>query len=411
MSDVLRRSQWALLEPLLARCLDSNPFQRARFGATPPRFSSLEQFQEAFPFTTKAELAADQAARPPHGSNLTFPPSAHVRFSQTSGTTASPLAVLDTLESWDWLLENWQIGYALAGVRPGMVAFFAFSFGPFLGFWTAFEAGVRMGLRCLPGGGLGTLGRLDALLRHRVEVLCCTPTYALHLASVARKEGIPLSGSSVRTLLVAGEPGGSLPHVRSQLAEAWPAAEIIDHYGMTEVGPVAFSIPGKSCALRLLEDRYLVEIIDPHTLRPVEEGETGELVLTPLGRAAWPLFRYRTGDLVRSRREGGERFLEGGILGRSDQMLVVRGVNVYPAAVEDVVRSVPGIEEYRVLVREGGGLSELELEIESSAGPGTSHLLANAFERAFALRVPVRVMSTGSLPRFEFKARRWYSAP
>ena len=159
------------------------------------------------------------------------------------------------------MLENWQQGFRLAALEPGMVTYFAFSFGPFLGFWTAFEAGVRYGLRCIPGGGASTQARVRAIIEHGAEVLCCTPTYALHLADVAKNEGVQMSASRVRKILVAGEPGGSLPVVRARLEEAWPGAKVYDHYGMTEVGPVAFAKDGMDGALRVLEERYYVEVL------------------------------------------------------------------------------------------------------------------------------------------------------
>ncbi|MEK0444806.1 MAG: hypothetical protein RLZZ399_127, partial [Verrucomicrobiota bacterium] len=236
MSEPLRTLQWRLLRSLLEEAMEKNLFQRSRWDFAPRLPESLEEFVARVPRTQKAELVADQAAYPPFGRNLTFPAAHYPHFCQTSGTTSRPLAVLDTEDSWEWLLGNWQRGYALAGVHPGMTAYFAFSFGPFLGFWTAFEAGKRFGLRCLPGGGLTSVARLHAMLLFGAEVLCCTPTYALHLAEVARAERISLQQSAVRRILVAGEPGGSLPAVRAQLEAAWPGAEVLDHYGMTEVG-------------------------------------------------------------------------------------------------------------------------------------------------------------------------------
>jgi len=407
VSDPLPSRTWDSLRPLLEYAVEHSAFQRARLRPVLEHIHSLESFTRWVPLTKKAALAEDQDQHPPYGSNQTKARPEYLRFCQTSGTTARPLAVWDTPESWNWLLENWCEGYRMAGVTPGMVAFFAFSFGPFLGFWTAFEAGLRMGLRCLPGGGLGTTARLHAILSHQVEVLCCTPTYALHLATTARQTGVDLSQSRVRKILLAGEAGGSLPAVRSQLADAWPGAEIIDHYGMTEVGPVAFGVAGADGGLRVLEDRYFAEVLDASG-KPVADGETGELVLTPLGRASWPLFRYQTGDIVRPRRTREGLELEGGILGRMDDMVIVRGVNLYPSAVEEVVRKVPQIGEYRVTVRGGAGLAEVSLEVEVCEGAcGTAPLLEAAFERAFSLRIPVREVAKGTLPQFEMKARRW----
>ena len=283
---------------------------------------------------------------------------------------------------------------------PGDGIYFAFSFGPFLGFWTAFEAAAKYGALCIPGGGLSSAARLRAMSVHRPRVLCCTPTYALHLADVARKEGIEVR---VEKIIVAGEPGGSIPSVRERMSVAWGGAEVIDHYGMTEVGPVAFQKTGQPGALHIIEESYFAEVIDPQTLAPVADGELGELVLTSLGRIAWPLLRYRTGDLVR--RRGSE--LEGGIIGRADDMVVVRGVNIYPSAVDAVVRQIPQIIEYRVTVWKRSEMTELAIEIESTDVDAAAQL-ERALSESFSLRIPVALVDT--LPRFELKAHRWRQA-
>ena len=183
-------SQLEKLRALLAAITPGNRFQTARLAAAgvDAGVQSLAEFSARMPFTTKAELVADQAANPPHGSNLTFPIERYSRFCQTSGTTARPLVILDTAESWDWLLGNWEHIYRAAGLAPRDRIYFAFSFGPFLGFWTAFEAAAKLGFLCLPGGGLGSAARLRALIEQRATVLCCTPTYALHLGAVAEAE-------------------------------------------------------------------------------------------------------------------------------------------------------------------------------------------------------------------------------
>ena len=197
------------------------------------------------PLTRKEDIVADQQAEPPYGSNLSFPIAAYNRFSQTSGTSGVPLRWLDTPESWQWMLDNWKQVLAAAEVKPGDAIYFAFSFGPFLGFWTAFEAACQIGCRCLPGGGLSSLARLQAMRDNAVQVLCCTPTYALHLGQLAAENGFDYSDSAVRKIIVAGEPGGSVPATRERIEKAWPVAKVCDHHGMTEVGPVTYQCPGR----------------------------------------------------------------------------------------------------------------------------------------------------------------------
>jgi phenylacetate-CoA ligase len=248
-------------------------------------------------------------------------------------------------------------------------------------------------------------------------VLCCTPTYALHLAEAAAAEKLDLSASRVRILNVAGEPGGSIPATRQRLTNVWGGARVFDHHGMTEVGPVTYECPARPGVLHVLEDAFIAEVIDPASGRAAAPGQGGELVLTGLGRAGSPLFRYRTGDLVQTAaREvcecgSSELALEGGILGRTDDMVVVRGVNVYPGAVEEIVRSVEGVAEYQVCVGTGRALTELVLKIEPAAHCGDVIALVRQLERALyqalSLRVPVTAVPSGSLPRFEMKAKRW----
>jgi phenylacetate-CoA ligase len=388
----------------LLGAIAGNPFQSAKLEGV-GEIASIREFIARVPFTTKAELVADHAANPPCGSNLTFPLKRYTRFCQTTGTTAQPLAILDTAESWEWMLGNWARIYREAGVAPGDRVYFAFSFGPFLGFWTAFEAAAKFGCLCIPGGGLSSATRIRALVQQRAKVLLCTPTYALHLAEVAVREKLPLSESAVRKIIVAGEPGGSISAVRARISAAWNGAEVLDHYGMTEVGPVAYQRSGVEGTLQVIEESYFAEIIDPKSAAPVPDGSPGELVVTPLGRSANPLLRYRTGDLVR--RGPGPGFpLVGGIIGRCDDMVVVRGVNIFPSAVDAVVRGLPEIAEYCVRITQNGPLAELAVEIESD-DDSAARRLENAMSEAFALRIPVTRVADGALPRFELKARRW----
>lgn len=411
------------LRALVTELFPGNAFYTRKLEARGITFdiASRADFSARFPFTTKAEIVADQLAQPPFGSNLTYPLNTYTRFHQTSGTTGTPLRWLDTPASWEWLLEHWTRVFQAAGVTAGDRVGFAFSFGPFLGFWTAFESAQRLGCLCLPMGGLSSAARLRLILDNGVTVLCCTPTYALRLGDVAREEGLDLGRSPVRRLLVAGEPGGSVPAVRARIESLWPGARVWDHHGMTEVGPVTYECPASPGVLHVMESGYYAEIIEPASGKPVSAGQTGELVLTPLGRTASPLLRYRTGDLVKCGLPSApgracvcgshELTLEGGILGRVDDMVIVRGVNVYPAAVEEVIRSVGGVAEYQVTVTARGALTELALTIEPGAEVADTapliRRLSGALETAFNLHLPITLAAAGSLPRFEMKAKRW----
>ena len=400
---------------LLAEVLPRNRFYARKYADLAIR---PEEFREAadlarLPFLTKAELIADQLAHPPYGAIHTYPIANYCRLHQTSGTTSGKaLCWLDTPESWEWLLRCWQDIFRSIGLTEGDRCFFPFSFGPFLGFWTAFEAASRIGCLCLPGGGMSSTARLRFLIDHEATAIFCTPTYALHLAELAEKEGIDLAGSSVRTILVAGEPGGSIPSTRQRIESVW-GARVFDHYGMTEAGPVAIETVAAPCDLLVLDDHHIAEAIDPLGDKPVADGQIGELVLTNLGRAGSPLIRYRTGDLVKmrnaNRMDHSAVYLAGGVLGRTDDMIYIRGNNFYPAAIEAVIRRFPEVVEFRLVVDESSSLSDLRIEVEpspSSNGTAVADAVGRAIRDELLFRVEVVAVGPGTLPRFEMKARR-----
>jgi phenylacetate-CoA ligase len=394
------------LGALFDEILPCNAFYAARLAR-----ADVEDFA-GLPFTTKADLLHDQAAHPPYGTALTYPREHYCRLHQTSGTSGRPLRWLDTAESWDWMLGCWRRMFGMIGLRPDDRLFFAFSFGPFLGFWTAFDAASRAGHFCLPGGGMSSGARLRLLLDNAATVLFCTPTYALRLAEVGRQEGLDLTRSPVRAVVVAGEPGGSIPATRARIEAAW-GARVFDHSGMTEIGPMAVECPANPAGLHVLEEDYVAEVIDPEGGQPVEPGQLGELVLTNLGRRGSPLIRYRTGDLVRVDPRPcpcGSPYLrlDGGILGRGDDMIHLRGNNVYPGALEALLRRFPEVAEFRVEVDQSAALTALRVDIEAAGGDGD---LAERVDRAirdeFLFRAEVRLVPPGSLPRFEMKAKRF----
>lgn len=406
------------LNHVLDTVFHRNPFysRKLREAGLSGPVDGIGEFKRTVPFTEKRELIEDQAENPPYGTNLSEPLERYVRFHQTSGTTRRPLRWLDTPESWSWVVDNWRVVFSRAGAGPRDSVYFAFSFGPFLGFWSAMDAAQRIGCLCIPGGGISSSARLRSILDNEVTILCCTPTYALRMAETAGHEGVPIEKTRVRTIIVAGEPGGSSPASRRRIEDAWKGARVFDHHGMTEVGPVSYESPNHPGVLHVIESSYLAEVIDPETGEPAGEGRVGELVLTTLGREACPLLRYRTGDLVKPSRLGREVYgvddlaLEGGILGRIDDMVIIRGVNVYPGAVDEIVRSFEGVAEYQVYIHENKSLNEMRIEIEpaQTADPGAlCGRVETALREAFNLRIPVLSVSAGALPRFEMKARRW----
>jgi phenylacetate-CoA ligase len=260
---------------------------------------------------------------------------------------------------------------------------------------------------------MSSAARLRAIQDNRITVVLCTPTYALHLAETAVHEKIDLAKSPVRMVIVAGEPGGSIAETRRRIEKAW-AARVIDHSGMTEIGPVAAECWEQPGGLHVLESDYLAEVIEPGSARPLESGKIGELVLTNLTRTASPLVRYRTGDLVQIDTEPckcGSVFLRlnGGILGRADDMIHLRGNNVYPSAIENLVRRFPEVAEYRVVVEETEALANLRIEIEpmpSADGAILVDHIGKQLRDELLFRAEVICVKPGSLPRFEMKAKR-----
>jgi phenylacetate-CoA ligase len=416
--DQLTSHQGRRLAELLAAIHGRNSFYTRKLDEADIDLRRL-QFPEdlrSLPLTTKAELQADQDANPPWGTALTEPLVRYTRYCQTSSSTGRPLRWIDTNESWQWLLDCWKAVFRGAHVVPGDRVFFPFSFGPFLGFWAGFEAGPQLGLHCVPGGGMSTQIRLSMIEAIQATVVCCTPTYALRLAEINELEHrAPLAKGSVRMLIVAGEPGGNIPATRERIERSW-GARVIDHHGMTEVGPISFECWESPGGLHVNEGEFIAEVLDPVTGEDVADGQMGELVVTNLGRTASPVIRYRTRDLVVRRSEpcrcgrNWARF-EGGILARADDMVNIRGVNVYPVGIEAVLRKLPEVVEFRSIVSRPGAMRSLSVEIEPAPGVDDHAALASKvsyqLREAIGLSVSVHIVDRGSLPRFEMKAGRF----
>lgn len=410
----LAAHQLARLNGLLKSILPQNHFYAQKLSAVispealaDPRgpLHSLDQFC-SLPYTFKEELLPVDPAQHTAG-NLTWPIDHYVRLHRTSGTHGRPLTVLDTADDWQWWLECWDYILDAAGITAADRVFMAFSFGPFVGFWSAFDAVVHRGCLVVPGGGLNTLGRLDLMRSSQCTALFCTPSYALHLAEVGAHHQIDTRELGIKRLVLAGEPGGSMPEIRSRIEEAWQA-EVLDHAGATEVGPWGFG-DAAGTGLHVTESEFYAEFLSVEHGGPAAEGELSELVLTPLDRVGSPVIRYRTGDLVRPswQYQGKNRFvyLAGGVISRNDDMLVIRGVNVFPSSIEQIVRSFPEVVEYRLTVRKAKEMDQLLVEIEDRLEE--PQRVAGELLLRLGLKVQVNCVPLGSLPRFEGKGRRF----
>lgn len=414
--DQLASLQILKLQTMLAELWGRNAFYTAKMkaaGVNPDDICSLADISR-LPITTKHELISDQTSNLPYGTNLTYPVKSYVRFHQTSGTTGVPMRVLDTDASWDWWGRCWGHVLSGAGLTAGDRLFTAFSFGPFIGFWASVEGARKIGAMMIPGGGRDSLQRLELMRDVNATALCCTPTYALRLAEVARESNFDMSGLTIRSTVHAGEPGANVPATKRRIEEAW-SAKCYDHAGATEVGAHSFECEAQPGGTHVIESEFIVEVLDPKTGQPALPGERGELVITNLGRVGFPVIRYRTGDVVTLNAERcacGRTFarFEGGILGRADDMVTVRGVNVFPAGVENIVRRFNEVDEFRVTVRTVRHMDEMDIEVELSDGadPSIVGAIAQALDSALSFRPNVRLAGRGELPRFEMKSKRFF---
>lgn len=276
--------------------------------------------------------------------------------------------------------------------------FFAFSFGPFIGFWSAFGGAQRLGALCISGGAMTSQQRLRTMLDARATVLLSTPTYALRLADVAGEIGVDLWATGVRKTIHAGEPGASIPATRSAIEAAYSSVAF-DHTGMTELGPTGVSCSARD-GVHLIESEFIFEVMPD-----------GELVATNLGRWGMPLIRYRTGDRVVVADEPcscGSPYMKvvGGIQGRVDDMITVRGVNLFPSQIEDIVRRYADIAEFVIEHRREQRMDEVTLVIETSGSVFPQGRLEADLRQALGVRIDCRIVPSGTLPRSELKARR-----
>lgn len=412
--EAIRERQLNRVNELLLFVTEHNIFYREKLAGVRLPLVLLEELS-TLPFTMKKELVQDQQDHAPYGHNHTFNEPEYIRYHQTSGTTGRPLKVLDTLQSWDWWANCWQQVFRSAGVDKEDRVFLAFSFGPFIGFWAAYEGAKKLGAMVIPGGGQTSVERLQSIINNRATVLVCTPSYALHLGEVAKEHGIDLHKTAIRATVHAGEPGASVPAVRNRIEETW-GARCFDHAGMTEMGAYGYSCSAQS-GLHVNEMEFVAEVVSPETLEPVSVGEKGELVLTNLGRPGYPLIRYRTHDLVLKSNEpcacgNPHLLLPGGILGRSDDMVVIRGVNIFPPSIEAIIREFPEVQEFRIVLSTLGGMDQVgvEIELDESVRPEAGKVIVGTLgirlRERIGLRISVETKGVHELPRFEMKARR-----
>ena len=419
----LEKLQLAKLKKTVRWAYDYSPFHRRKFSQAnfhPDQLESMADL-ERIPFTTKEEWLKEQERHPMFGEMLAHPMHTAVRYHTTSGTTGrAPLRVLDSRRDWEWIAEMWAYGFYGFGVRPQDIVYFAFGYGSFIGFWGAHYACEKIGALTVASGGMSSEARIKQIIEIGVTTLCATPTYVLRLAQVAKEMGIDLlKESKVNKIILSGEPGGNVPSTKRLIEETW-SAKAADTAGMTEIGTImVFECSAQPGGTHIIEDNVLEETIDHITGHRLGYGERGERVVTSFGRSFVPLIRYRTGDLVErvpaSFCSCGRTtdLYKGGILGRVDDMKLIRGTNVYPSAIEAIVRNYREVDEFQiVLTREEEIRDEITVFLDLYPGqeaqfPSLSAKLAKELADAHEnLRINVSLAPQGTLPRFELKARR-----
>jgi phenylacetate-CoA ligase len=408
------------LQRLVRYAYDNSPFYKKRFddiGLEPGDIRTIDDFKTKVPLTDKGDFLAQQAENPPYGVTLARPRGAIVQHAETSGTTGAPLSIPYTMYDTVRYGESWCSAFWATGIRPSDSFYFAFGWGNFAGFWSAYWGVRRFGGRMISGGGLDTKGHIDAIQRLKPTVLISTPTFALRLAAVAHDMGVDLSQSSIRFTMHAGEPGPTaLPQMKRQIINAWGAENAGELLGIAEVDAFA---PCNSIGDGVHVDEMCVFswVIDPDTGKQVAEGEVGEHVVTSFVNSAQPLLNYRTHDLVRPRYScpSGRTWLkfDGAVLGRTDFMISLRGTNVYPTALENILGATESVSSnYEIHMSRENGSDEMEVRFEPEPGVPEADWSALAdkvsgdIHRQLRVRISITPVAPGSLPRYDLKTKR-----
>jgi phenylacetate-coenzyme A ligase PaaK-like adenylate-forming protein len=411
----LREWQWRKLRRALEHARLS-PFWRERI---PEGISSLDDYIERFPLTYKSDLIAAQETAPPYGTLPSTDPTLSIRHQQTSGTSGNPpVRSFDTARDWAWGVDIYCTALYAMGVRAHHRGMVAFGYGLFVGFWGMHYALERIGAAVVPSGGFDSQARIRMLIEQKIDVLGCTPSYAMRLVEVAREMGVDLASEArVRIIMAGGEPRSAA--TTRTIAEAFNA-EVFNAAGTTELGTVnMFECRTNRGGCHIIEPCVIDEVLDPVTKQPVGYGQQGVRVSTGIGREGMQLFRHWTEDLVVKRpwHECGcgrtWDWLDGGILGRADDMRKIRGVSVTPVMIEEVIRGFAEVGEFQTTLRTVRGLDTIVLRVEpadvAGADPATlPERISLAVKREVGIRPEVELAEPGSLPRFDLKGARFH---
>ncbi len=418
--EQLEELQLRMLRDQLHHVHERSPFYRRkldRAGLKPDDIRTMEEARR-IPFTFKEELRRSQEENPPWGDFSCIRPDEAVRVFQTTGTTGKPVRIMYSHKDWHENFYEQFMHYRCAyGLTPKDVLFVPFSYGLYIAWWGFQTHMEKAGLLIVPGGGMSSQDRLRTMLDWGATVTCGTPSYLFYLAETARKLGVDLAGSTVRKMVAAGEPGAAVLATKKALESSW-GARVFDNVGSTEVSNFGWECI-KQQGTHVCETLFMAEVVDLKSEQPLGDGQVGELVMTNLACESMPLIRYRTGDLVRFNRQRcgcGRSYLrlDGGVLGRSDDMFQFAGVNIYPSQIQNLLHEVNEFSsEYQLIVPRMGSGKHLEIRVE----PATPHTSPTELKRAtefltemvkykVGITPDILVVESGSLPRVEGKAKR-----
>ena len=417
----------ARLQQLTRYAWDMSPFYRRKWDAAgfhPDHLRSLEDFESRVPVITKADLREAQTRVPPFGDYLCVPAHDVHHIHGTSGTTGRPTAFAIGRADWDAIANaHARIMWGM-GIRPGDIVFVAAIFSLYMGSWGTLCGAERLRAKAFPfGAGAPGMTARAAMWIDLVKpaALYATPSFALHLAEVARAEGYEPRSAGLKTMFFSGEPGASVPGVRDRLVAAY-GARVIDCGSMAEMTPF-MNVAGSAQTDGMLcwQDVVYTEVCDPQTHRRVPYGQRGTPVYTHVERTSQPMIRLASGDLTlweNGPTPCGRTYprLPQGIFGRIDDMFTIRGENVYPSEVDAVVNQLPGYGgEHRIVITREGAMDELVIRIEiasdhdargANAQAALRDEAARRLQKMLGLRSKVEIVAPGTFPRTDFKARR-----
>ena len=415
------------LQELTRYAWDNAPFYRRKWeeaGFHPDQLRSLEDFEDRVPVTTKADLRDAQDRAPPFGDHLCVPDSQVHHIHGTSGTTGNPTAFAISRTDWRAIANaHARIMWGM-GLRPGDMIFIGSLFSLYMGSWGTLIGSERLHARSFPFGagvsGMSTRA-VQWMRRTRPAAFYGTPSYAIHLAEVAREAGIDPREFGLKLLFFSGEPGGSIPGVRDRIAETY-AARVVDSGSMAEVSPwMNVAGTAETDGMLAWQDVVYTEVCDPHSFRRVPYGERGTPVYTTLERTSQPMIRLVSGDLTLW--ESGPTpcgrtypHLPHGIFGRIDDSFTVRGENIYPSEIDAALNALEGYGgEHRIIITREAAMDELVVRVEAARGIATAgadavegfrRRVAAELQRLLGIRTVIEVVEEGSIPRTDFKARR-----